>query len=66
MKTSALREMTKDELLLKLGELQEALFNLKFQHVTGQLENTAQLYKTRKDVARILTIIGEMDRKTAA
>jgi large subunit ribosomal protein L29 len=65
MKASALRDMTKDELLQKLGELREAQFNLKFQHVTGQLENTAQLNKTRKDIARLLTILREMD-KTAA
>ncbi|MCE5243735.1 MAG: 50S ribosomal protein L29 [Syntrophobacteraceae bacterium] len=65
MKASSFRDMTKDELLLKLGELREAQFNLKFQHVTGQLENTAQLRKTRKDIARLLTILREMD-KTAA
>lgn len=65
MKASSFRDMTKDELLLKLGELREAQFNLKFQHVTGQLENTAQLGKTRKDIARLLTILREMD-KTAA
>lgn len=65
MKVSSLRDMTKDELLQKLGELREAQFNLKFQHVTGQLENTAQLNKTRKDIARLLTIVREMD-KTAA
>ena len=65
MKVSSLKEMTKDELLQKLGELREAQFNLKFQHVTGQLENTAQLKKTRKDIAQLLTILREMD-KTAA
>lgn len=62
MKTSAIRDMTKDEMLLKLTELREALFNLNFQHVTGQLENTAQLCKTRKDIARILTVLRESER----
>ena len=66
MKASALRDMTKDELLQKLGETREALFNLKFQHATGQLENTAQLNKNRKEIARILTILAELDRKGAA
>ncbi len=61
MKTSALREMTKDELIQKLGEVREALFNLTFQHATGQLDNTAQLPKNKKDIARILTILSEMD-----
>ena len=63
MKPSALREMTKDELIQKLSEIREAQFNLKFQHATGQLDNTAQLPKNRKDIARILTILSEMDRK---
>jgi large subunit ribosomal protein L29 len=66
MKPNALRDMTKDELLRKLTELQEAQFNLKFQHATGQLENTAQIPKNRDDVARILTILSEMDRKAGA
>lgn len=63
MKPSALREMTKDELVQKLSEIREAQFNLKFQHATGQLENTAQLCKNKSDVARILTILSEMDSK---
>lgn len=66
MKASTLRDMTEAELLLKLKEFQEALFNLKFQHATGQLENTAQLRKTRKNIAQVLTILREMAQKTAA
>lgn len=66
MKASALREMTKEELLQKLRELREAQFNLNFQHATGQLENSAQLNKTRRDIARALTVLGDMDRGTAA
>ncbi len=66
MKASSLRDMTKDELIEKLSQLREALFNLKFQHVTGQLENTAQLPKTRKDIAQILTVLREMEQKPAA
>ncbi|NLI33178.1 MAG: 50S ribosomal protein L29 [Deltaproteobacteria bacterium] len=66
MKAGALRDMSRDELLEKLKELREGLFNLKFQKVTGQLENTAQITKNRKDIARIMTILGETDRKNAA
>ena len=66
MKPSALREMTRDELVQKLNEIREAQFNLKFQHATGQLENTAQLPKNKGDIARILTILAEMDRKAGA
>jgi large subunit ribosomal protein L29 len=66
MKASPLRDMTKDELVQKLDELRGALFNLKFQHKTGQLENTAQLDKTRKSIARVLTLLRELDLKTTA
>ena len=66
MKARALREMTRDELVQKLNEIREAQFNLKFQHATGQLENTAQLPKNKGDIARILTILAEMDRKAGA
>ena len=66
MKSNPFRDMTKDELLQKLDELRGALFNLRFQHKTGQLENTAQLGKTRRSIARILTIIHELDHKTTA
>ncbi len=66
MKTSALREMTKDELIQKLNDIREAQFNLTFQQATGQLDNTAQLPKNKKDIARILTILSEMDNKAGA
>ena len=66
MKSTELREMTGDELLQKLTELREAMFNLKFQHVTGQLENTAQITKNRKDIARIMTILAEKTNRSVA
>jgi large subunit ribosomal protein L29 len=59
MKASELRDLSVEELEVKEKELVEALFNLRFQHATGQLDNTAQLGKTRKDIARIKTILGE-------
>lgn len=66
MKAAAFRELSRDELVLKLDELQQAQFNLKFQHATGQLDNTAQLPKNKKDIARIMTILSEMDKKAGA
>ncbi|SPF49258.1 50S ribosomal subunit protein L29 [Syntrophobacter sp. SbD1] len=66
MKPSALREMTRDELNQKANEIREAQFNLKFQKATGQLDNTAQLPKNKRDVARILTILSEMDKQAGA
>ena len=66
MKALELRETHKEELLQRLKELREGLFNLKFQHATSQLENTAQLKKTKRDIARVLTVLDEMSRKTGS
>ena len=59
MKASELRDLSIEELETKERELVESLFNLKFQHATGQLDNTAQLRKTRKDIARVNTLLVE-------
>ncbi|MGW8208400.1 MAG: 50S ribosomal protein L29 [Syntrophobacteria bacterium] len=59
MKASEYRDLSIEELIVKEKELAEALFNLKFQHATGQLDNTAQLKRTRKDIARVKTILVE-------
>ncbi len=59
MKAATLRDMSVDELRQKLAELRESLFNLKFQHATGQLENTAQLKRHKRDIARVLTVLHE-------
>ena len=59
MKASEFRDLSIEELEVKEKELSEALFNLKFQHATGQLDNTAQLNKTRKDIARVKTVLVE-------
>jgi large subunit ribosomal protein L29 len=62
MKASEFRELSVEELEVKQKELAEALFNLKFQHATGQLDNTAQLKRTRRDIARVKTVLGEKRR----
>jgi large subunit ribosomal protein L29 len=59
MKTSEIRELGMDEILRKRDELKEALFNLRFQHGIGQLENTARLKQTKLDIARVETILKE-------
>lgn len=66
MKASALRDMTKEELLQRERELREAMFNLRFQHATGQLENSAQLRKTRIEIAQVLTMLRELDLRGKA
>ncbi|MFP3870876.1 MAG: 50S ribosomal protein L29 [Syntrophobacteria bacterium] len=62
MKASELRDLSIEELEMKEKELAEALFNLTFQHATGQLDSTAQLGKSRKDIARVKTILAEKRR----
>ncbi len=54
-KTAELREMSDDELVTRLGEARQELFNLRFQHVTGQLDNYARLKQVKRDIARINT-----------
>jgi large subunit ribosomal protein L29 len=56
---SELREMSDDELVSRLGEARQELFNLRFQHVTGQLDNYSRLGQLRKDIARIETLLRE-------
>ena len=58
-KTAELREMSDDELATRLFEARQELFNLRFQHVTGQLDNYARLGQLRKDIARLETLLRE-------
>jgi len=62
MKVTQLRELSKDELVQKKVEFKDQLFKLRFQHTLGQLETTAKLHHIRKDIARIETLIGELER----
>ena len=57
MKAKELHEMTVDELNTKLKELKEELFNLRFRHAIGQLENSASLKTCKKDIAKVKTIL---------
>ncbi|HBF44825.1 MAG TPA: 50S ribosomal protein L29 [Clostridiales bacterium] len=66
MKAKEIREMTNNELLSKLDSLKEELFNLRFRHATGQLENPLTLSLVRKDIARIKTEIREREIKAKA
>ena len=59
MKAKVYRDMTVEELLKKKKDCKEEMFNLRFQHSTGQLENTARMKLIKKDIARIETIIRE-------
>jgi large subunit ribosomal protein L29 len=57
MKASEIRDFSVAELEAKASELQQELFNLRFQLHTGHLENSAKLAQVRKDVARVKTVI---------
>jgi large subunit ribosomal protein L29 len=59
VKAKELRTLTRAELEQRLREAQEELFNLKFQHKTGQLSNPLRIREVRKDVARLKTLLGE-------
>jgi large subunit ribosomal protein L29 len=56
-----LRELTDEELVLRLRESKEELFNLRFQMATGQLDNNRRLRTVRHDIARIYTVMRERE-----
>jgi len=59
MKAKEIRERSNDELRKALGDLEEQLFKLRFQKSTGQIENPIKIREVRKDIARVLTVMGE-------
>ena len=65
MKSTELRDMSLEELAGKLGDLCEELGNLKFQHAIGQLENPMRLPQTKKDIARVLTVMRQKETALA-
>jgi large subunit ribosomal protein L29 len=61
MKARELADLDTDELEAKLAEAKEELFNLRFQNVTGQLDNPHRLREVRKDIARVLTAMRQRE-----
>ncbi len=59
MKAKELRQLSEGELLIKEKELGEELFNLRFQHATGQLDNVMRIPQVKRDFARVKTILRE-------
>ena len=59
MKVTELRDMTADQLQAKLKELKGELFTLRFQHAINQLENPHKISETKKEIARVMTVITE-------
>jgi large subunit ribosomal protein L29 len=60
-----LREADETELETRLAEAKQEMFNLRFQIVTGQLDNSARLRAVRRDIARILTVLREKEIEAA-
>jgi large subunit ribosomal protein L29 len=59
MKASEYRERTLEELRQVVEDLRQDVFNLKFQHATGQLDDVSKLTQTKHDLARVKTVIRE-------
>jgi large subunit ribosomal protein L29 len=64
MKASEMRELAEGELVEKIRETRDELFNAKVKHATGQLEDTAKLGKLRRDVARLSSVLHEKREAT--
>lgn len=64
MKASELRELSADELKEREVSLSQELFNLRFQRAANQLEDKMKIRKTKREIARVLTIIREKERNT--
>ena len=61
MELKKMRELTEVELNTELDKMKKELFNLRFQHVTGQLENPVKMRELARDIARVKTIIREKE-----
>jgi large subunit ribosomal protein L29 len=66
LKAEQLRELSDDELTLRLRDSRKELFNLRFQHATGQLDDPHKLNLTRREIARLLTVQAERTRARGA
>ena len=66
MKIENIRKMSASELTAEELRLKKELFNLRFQHTTGQLENPAKMKQVKRDIARVKTVIRENELKAQA
>ena len=60
MKTGEIRDLNLEEMNQKVSDLKEELFNLRFQHEIGQLEDPQKMKQTKRDIARLRTIMQEV------
>lgn len=64
MKAKELNKLTVDELNAKLLELKDELFRLRFQHQINQLDNPNKIPETKRDIARVLTVLNQKKRES--
>jgi large subunit ribosomal protein L29 len=62
VKAKAMREMSAEEIRLRLGELREELFNLRFRNAMKQLDNPLKIREGRRELARLLTVLREKEQ----
>jgi large subunit ribosomal protein L29 len=66
VKAGAIRDMTADEIELRIAELREELFNLRFRNAMKQLDNPLKIRASRREMARLITILREKQRAAEA
>ena len=66
MKMNKLRDLTVDELELKLKDSKQELFNLRFQHATNQLDNPMRIVEVKRTIARVKTCLREIELQDSA
>lgn len=65
VKPSAMRDMNADEIRARVAELREDLFNLRFRNTMKQLDNPLKIRESRREMARLLTVLKEKERAAA-
>jgi large subunit ribosomal protein L29 len=65
VKAPAIRDMNADEIKHRVAELREDLFNLRFRNTMKQLDNPLKIRESRREMARLLTVLKEKERATA-
>ena len=66
VKPTTIREMSVDEIQTRVAELREELFNLRFRNAMKQLDNPLKIRESRREMARLLTVLHEKQRSAAA
>lgn len=64
MDLNNIRKMTDKEITAELAKMKQELFNLRFQHVTGQLDNPVKLREVRRNIARVKTVMKEKESES--